>query len=802
MAYKLFACMQLHNPTLMEGGHFNQMDERTLRLLELSKVLDMLTAHTSTQMGKELALMLKPSTDTSEVKLRQRATTAVRHWWDKYGMPPLSAVRDIRKEMERATTGDVLEPSELLAIASSLSAAMEVKDFLVDAGELPDCLAQHVNRINDHTELVRAIRRCLDEEGNVVDGATNKLQRIRHQLKVLRNRIVRKLQSMLSDTRIQQMLQEAIITIRNGRYCLPVRASHKHAFKGIVHDKSSSGMTFFVEPEEVVGLGNELRELQVDEEREVQRILRELSEHVTASSEAIGETLDAIAHIDLLFALARFGAALHATEPELNADGVIQLRRARHPLLGESAVPINVRMGDDFDVLIITGPNTGGKTVTLKTIGLLTLMAQCGMHVPAAEGSQICIFEKIFADIGDEQSIEQNLSTFSSHIVHIADMIPQADERTLILLDEIGAGTDPEEGASLAKALLLELHRRGAKVACTTHFGELKTFAYSEPRFENAAVLFDPDTLRPTYQLVIGTPGRSHAFVIAHRLGLPDEVIAQAHKMRERQAVEWEEALARVERKRQALERERMQLMRERRELEQLRGQYERELAELQNQREAIIAQARTEAQNLLQRVQREVEQILRTIRQQTRESVITERARQQLRALQQTVTPPSTHVQEERALPSVGATVYLPRVRVYGVVVDRKDKTGELLVEADGMRVWVSAAEVHEATPAHEERDVEVPASLRLRKMTHVPSELNIIGKTVDEALPLVDKFLDDAVLAGYARVCVIHGRGTGTLRQAVREFLKRHPHVASFHPAPAREGGNGATVVKLKSL
>ncbi|MFA4029140.1 MAG: hypothetical protein GDYSWBUE_001814 [Candidatus Fervidibacterota bacterium] len=778
------------------------MDEKVLSLLEFDKVVGMVCSHARTNFGRELIASLKPSTCFDEVKRRLGETTSVRRWLERNGIPPIGAVRDIRSELERASSGALLEPEELLAIAASLSAALDVKVELERHGELPEPLATLSGEISDLRWLIQRVRSCIDERGNVVDGASQRLRHVRERIRSLREAILGRLHALLAEPRMQHVIQEPIVTLRGGRYCIPIKSSHRHAIRGVVHDKSSSGLTLFIEPESIVELGNELRESQLDEEREVQRILRSLTDDVVASLHEIRRTMQAIAHIDMLFALAEFSRETKCVEPEVYPNGTTVLLGARHPLLGDAAVPIDVHVGGDFNVLVITGPNMGGKTVTLKTVGLLTLMAQSGMHIPAREGSRIRVFEKVFADIGEEQSIELSLSSFSSHVLNIVNMIKQADERTLLLIDELGAGTDPEEGAALAKAILMRLCETGAVVVCTTHLGEVKAFAQAHPKFMNASMQFDLQTLQPTYRLVMGSPGSSYALIIARRLGMPTDVVEEAERYRESKFAEWERALREVEIQRGKLEAELAALEGERKSLRSLIERYESELAKLNEERERVLRQAQEEALHIIKRASDEIEAILKEMRRQAKEGVVTEKLRRRLAELKREFTP-KTHGRAKAVhLPNVGERVFVPKIRVYGTVIDVRESAEQVLIEADGMRFWVPMSEVQAAHGEQKSESGTFAAALRMRKMLSAPSKLNIIGKTVEEALPLVDKFLDDAFLAGHKSVSIIHGKGQGKLRQAVHELLKKHVHVESFELAPPSEGGVGVTIVKLKAV
>jgi len=785
------------------------MDERTLRVLELDKILKALEERCATELAKELVRALLPSADIEEVRRRQKETSDARRRLERFGTPPLSGISDIRPLLERAQQGSVLEPQELLAIARTLERATDLKLWMLK-GDVEDSLKLQAERISDHAKLVARIRWCIGDDGQVLDRASDELASLRRRIKTVQQRMQQKLHDMLRDPSLAKYLQEPYYTIRSGRYCLPVRAEFRQHVPGIVHDKSSSGMTLFIEPEPLVEMGNELRLLQADEEREVAKILRDLTTEVVSDLPAIAQTLDAVRRLDFAFAKAKLSQDLRAFEPELNTDGVIRLRRARHPLLHFQGfvVPIDFELGVNFDVLVITGPNTGGKTVTLKTVGLLTLMAQCGLHVPAAEGAKICVFRQVFADIGDEQSIEQSLSTFSSHMSHIAKMLTRADDKTLVLLDELGAGTDPIEGAALAKAILLFLHRRGAKVVCTTHHSELKHFAFRQERFENASVLFDPETLRPTYQLVIGIPGQSHAIDIARRLGVPSAVIREARQQLPRDRKEAEELITQLSEERQAAEQLRLEWERKLKELQLKETELRERERRLREEEQRILSEARRQAEALIKRVEGQAEELLKLLRKQlAAPQVLSSEIRQRIRQLRQQL--PTSILPTEQPVQSapidnfaVGSIVRIRDIGVVGKVVSVDADGKEVQVDVGGMKVWVASAklELLEETPTITPTQAEV-AAVRVKKMVSAPTELNLLGKRVDEALESVEKFLDDALLAGHKVVRIVHGKGTGKLRQAIHDYLRTHPQVRAFELAPLHEGGEGVTIAYLET-
>lgn len=787
------------------------MDERTLRVLEFDKIQKALEDRCSTELGKELARSLFPSANIEEVSRRLKETSDALRRLERFGPPPLNGISDLRPILERAQKGFILEPTELLTVSATLERAAELKLWLLK-DDVNDSLRLQAERIDSHAKLVARIRWCISEDGQVLDRASDELTSLRRRIKVVQQRMQQKLHDMLRDPAINRYLQEPYYTVRNGRYCLPVRAEFKQHVPGILHDKSSSGMTLFIEPEPLVEMGNELKMLQVDEEKEVARILRDLTTEVVSELPLIAQTLDALRRLDFAFAKGKLSQNLRGCEPELNTKGVVKLPRARHPLLQFQGfvVPIDFELGINFDVFVITGPNTGGKTVTLKTVGLLTLMAQSGLHIPAAEGAKVCVFEQIFADIGDEQSIEQSLSTFSSHMSHIAKMLYRANEKTLILLDELGAGTDPIEGAALAKAILLFLHKRGAKVVCTTHHSELKYFAFRQPRFENASVLFDPETLRPTYQLVIGVPGQSHAIDIAFRLGVPAEVIREARHLLPRDRREAEELIAQLTEERQTAEKMRLEWERKLKELERREAELRERELRVQEEGRRILEETRQKAEAVLKRIERQAEELLRLIRKQSlspHSSLISE-IRQQIRQLWQKLPSPAAQTPEAieeshaPATVSVGSIVRIKDIGVVGKVTAVDNNGKEVQVNVGGMKIWVAAPklELADEIPRVSQTQEEA-AAVRVRKMISAPKELNLLGKRVDEALEQVEKFLDDALLAGHKVVRIIHGKGTGRLRQAIHDYLRTHPQVRSFELAPLNEGGEGVTIAFLET-
>ncbi|MDW8320544.1 MAG: endonuclease MutS2 [Armatimonadota bacterium] len=775
------------------------MNPHTLKVLEYEAIRQKLAAHCTTPMGAERARHVTPSADIELVRLRLQQTSEARRLIDLAEEMTLRGAQDVRSAVSLARAGGILTPEALLSIADTLETARRLRAFLLAREEKCPALCVLARQLEPLLDVVSEIRRCLREDATVADTASPELARIRQRLRQLHARITERLQATLNSSRIRNMLQEPVITMRGDRYCLPVKAEYRAQFGGIVHDVSASGATLFMEPQEVVDLGNQIREAQIAEQNEVERILAGLSALVGKYSEVLLVNCDALGELDFINARALLSAEWDAVEPALNAQGKIRLRKARHPLLKPPVVPIDVELGERFRILLITGPNTGGKTVTLKTVGLLTLMMQSGLHVPADTGTEMAVFEKVFADIGDEQSIEQSLSTFSGHITNIAGMLPQCDERTLVLLDELGAGTDPAEGAALAQAILDYLLARRSRVMATTHYGELKSYAYARQGVQNASVEFDLQTLRPTYHLRIGAPGSSHAIVIAQRLGLPQSLIETAQARLAGRETEAASIMRRLGEEQHAIEQERAAAERERNEAENLRKQLRQRLESLEEERQRLREQVAQEVQERLQEILQQAEEAYRRLREQPRENREAQQARQQLRQaaeqVKQLLTPSAAasvpvEIQE-------GDTVRVTTLNVKGTVLQLTEK--EAVVQAGAIRVTVP----REALRRVEEKPSLRPAvsvPVNLSRTTSISPEIMLRMQRVEEALQNLDQYLHDAYAAGLEKVRVIHGKGTGALRQAVREYLKTHPLVASYRSAEPAEGGDGVTVVTLR--
>lgn len=783
------------------------MFDRALKTLEFNKILSKVEEYAATDMGKELVRELRPLTDLSAIREAQQITSEAVQLLTGSDRVPLGGIFDIRDSLKKASIGGTLAVQELLEIGSTLRGSRLMREFLTGADNSLTILPEWGGRLAVFPGLERELERCLSPEGEILDSASSKLRSLRSQIKVIQNRIREKLDSMVKSAENSKYLQDPIVSLRNDRYVIPVKQEYRSLFPGIVHDQSSSGATLFIEPLAVVELNNQLRIIEAEAVEEENRILKELSGKVKEIADQLSTALNILSRLDLAFAKGRYSLAIHGTEPVLNSTGQIQLYNARHPLLTGKVVPITVSLGDAYHTLVITGPNTGGKTVTLKTIGLLTLMAQSGLHIPADSGSKIAVFNKIFCDIGDEQSIEQSLSTFSSHLTQIVKIIAGATgPDCLVLLDELGAGTDPTEGAALAMSILTHLHQLGVRTVATTHYSELKAFAYKTEGICNAAVEFDIETLRPTYRLLTGLPGSSQAFEIALKLGLPEFLVQNARSYISAEEAKVEEMLKQIEIDRRKAREDRMAIEADRLKIEKDRRHYEEELAKFQREKEELLRQARQEAREILLEARRESENLLRKLRESPPEQLagIVNTARQKIGAELERLEAKTTVPQPEGCLKledlKVGMRVKSRSLDQIGTVLEIGNE--EALVQ---MGIIKANLAISDLEPVAEEK-VKISRPLRksgetgLETAQKISAEISLRGMTVDEALYQLEKYLDQAIMAGLNRFRVIHGKGTGALRQAVHQYLKGNPVVKSFAFAEQNEGGLGATVVELK--
>ena len=786
--------------------------EKSIQTLELPRVLELLAAQAATEEGKDRCRALRPFTDPNEVQRLQKETSAACAMIVLKGTPPLSGVRPVAASLQRADMGGALNTRELLDIAALLRCARSAKEYAAGEGGAKTSIDHLFNSLQANRYLEDRISGSILSEEEIADAASPELADIRRHIRASASKVRDILQKLISSSQAKY-LQESIITMRSGRYVVPVKSECKNEIPGLVHDVSGSGGTFFIEPMAVVKTNNELRELQSREEKEIERILRELSAECAAHKEDIAQDYDLLILIDCIFARARLSDKLRCTEPRLAKQG-LTLRKARHPLLDpKKAVANDLYLGENFDTLVITGPNTGGKTVTLKTIGLLTLMAQCGLHIPADDGSAVVVFDHVLSDIGDEQSIAQSLSTFSSHMVNIVGILAQCGSGTLILFDELGAGTDPVEGAALAAAIIESARERGALVCATTHYAELKVYAMTTKGVENASCEFDVETLAPTYRLLIGVPGKSNAFAISRRLGLPQEIIDKAAARIDAENIRFEDVLTQLDRQRQQMEKEKDEARRLRREMEEsaktareYREKLEKEKAKAvekaQAEARAIIQEARDTADRVfaeLNEMRRRQEKEADWLEQNQRRSDLRRQlneAEDALGSREELPTPPPTRPAK------AGDTVELVKMGTRASVIS-VNKDGSLQLQAGILKITARQEEVRvvEDADGGKKQAVQIAqrAEHKLRALGASP-EVDLRGMMTDEALLVLDRFLDSAVMGRLDTVTVIHGKGTGAVRKAVRDHLKRSKYVKSFRPGRFGEGEDGVTVVELR--
>jgi DNA mismatch repair protein MutS2 len=789
-----------------------------LSTLEYPKILRALATHTAFSAGEEAALALEPTSDPTEIQHRLETTSEARSLLEDRPGTTIGGAHDVRSLAAAAERGVVLPPADLLDVRDTLLAGRTLHRTLSRLESLFPRLARIASRIRPCQDIIEDISRCIDERGAVRDGASPELARIRREVDIAHARIQEKLQNIISSQRTAPYLQEPIITRREGRYVIPLKAQFKDRIPGVVHDRSASGVTLFIEPLSAVDLNNAWRELQLEEEQEVQRILAQLSDQVGAHAEDIARTVEALAELDLAFAKARYAETIDASRPEIVAfanrtDGhpgsTVRLLGARHPLLDpRNVVPIDVDLDDQTHVLVITGPNTGGKTVSLKTVGLLTLMAQAGLHIPVEPGSAISPFEGVYADIGDEQSIEQSLSTFSSHVTNIISFLDQADAHSMVLLDELGAGTDPAEGSALARSLLEHFRRRGSTTFVATHYPELKTYAQLTPGVRNASVEFDAETLSPTYRLTIGLPGRSNALTIARRLRMPEEIVEEAREMISPEDLRTQDMLDDIHRLRVDMARERDEAHTARTGATEAARELRGRLAAIEDERQQVLRQARREAEETLEELRSEVRQLRGRLRAAAAPVEAVSAVEEQLESLEahlpqaEPLQPPplpdaAQALDEELQRPiQVGDTVWVRPLNAKGEVLKVDDGEAEVQVGRARTQVSLSALELRRA---EEPQPVPSGVPINASAVASPGTSIDLRGTTVDETLQQLDRYLDQAMRAGLPQVRIIHGKGTGALRRAVRHFLADHPLVSDYETADPREGGEGVTIARI---
>lgn len=792
------------------------MNQKALSSLEYPKIIERLTEKASSPMGKELCRKLQPSTDINKIRLMQTQTKDALTRLFQKGSVSFGSVKDIRGSLKRLEIGSSLGIMEILSVCALLENTSRVKAYSRgDRSDLPsDSLDSMFEQLAPLTPLSSEIRRCILSEDEISDDASPALRQVRRNMKVTNDRIHTQLSGLVNGN-ARTYLQDSVITMRNGRYCIPVKAEYKGQVPGMIHDQSSTGSTLFIEPMAVVKLNNNMRELELQEQKEIEIILAGLSEQIAEEREAIALNLELMVQLDFIFARAGLAMDMNGSEPVFNEEGRVLLKKARHPLIPKKkVVPIDIRLGDDFDLLIITGPNTGGKTVSLKTVGLLTLMGQAGLHIPALDRSELALFHEIYADIGDEQSIEQSLSTFSSHMTNIVSFLEKADSRSLVLFDELGAGTDPTEGAALAISILSYLHDKGIRTMATTHYSELKVYALSTPGVENACCEFSVETLRPTYRLLIGIPGKSNAFAISSKLGLSDQIIERAKEQISEQDESFEDVLSSLEENRVTIENERLEIARYKEEIKTLKAQLESRQEKLDAQRDRILRQANEEAHKVLEEAKEYADQTMKLFHKFQKNNVDTsavERERQELRKRMNKAEKNMSDRQETKKPKKLltakdirpGDSVKVLSMNLKGTVGSRPDSKGFLFVQMGIIRSKVHLSDLELVdepvitTPSLQKTGA---GKIRMSKSASVSTEINLLGRTVDEAIAELDKYLDDAYIAHLKSVRIVHGKGTGALRKGIHDYLRRQKHVSSFRLGEFGEGDAGVTIVDFK--
>ncbi len=790
------------------------MNSKVLRVLEYTKIIDRLTEKATSEQGRRLTKALVPMTDLEEIqKTQQETADALGHLFRK-GSTSFGGNKDLGYCIKSLEVGSALSIPELLRIAAFLENVSRIKGYgRKERDDIPgDSLDIYFDALEPLTPLATEIRRCILSEEEIADDASSTLKHIRRSIALTNDKIHSQLTSMINGS-LRTYLQDAVVTMRNNRYCIPVKSEYKGQVPGMVHDQSSSGSTFFIEPAAVVSLNNELKELAIKEQEEIEVILADLSAQTGAYTQELAANQQAMTTLDFIFAKAALAMEQNATMPVFNTEHKIHIRQGRHPLLDKkSVVPIDIRLGTDFDLLIITGPNTGGKTVSLKTVGLLTLMGQSGLHIPALDRSELSVFREVYADIGDEQSIEQSLSTFSSHMTSIVSILKEADEDSLCLFDELGAGTDPTEGAALATAILDHLHRSGIRTMATTHYSELKVYALSTDHVENACCEFSVETLRPTYRLLIGIPGKSNAFAISSKLGLPDYIIEDAKKHITEDKESFEDLLADLENSRLTIEKERLEIESYKNEVKSLKEKLESKQEKMDQSRDRILREANEQAREILQEAKEVADETIRTFQKAGSASSMKdlEKSRQKVRdkisekndKLALKNSKPTHKLLKPNQL-KLGDSVKVVSMGLKGTVSSLPDKSGRLFVQCGIIRSQVSLDDlvlIEEETVKTTKMQRTSSGRLKMSKSYAISPEINLLGKTVDEALAELDKYLDDAYLAHLPSVRIVHGKGTGALRSAVQNYLRKNKTVKNYRQGEFGEGDAGVTIAEFK--
>ncbi len=790
------------------------MNKKALRTLEYDKIIEKLAGFAVSPMAKERARELHPATAMSDIALWQQETTEATDMILRKGTPSFGGFREIRPQLKRASMAGVLSIAELMAVGEFLYVCRKIKNYGKHENK-----AEAYERMDEYFELLaplpsleNEISRCILSETEISDDASNDLRNIRKEIKTSNEKVKDHLNSIISSSAYRNMLQDFVITIRNDRYCVPVRSEYRNSFPGMIHDQSNTGATLFMEPLSVIQLNNKIKELQAQEKEEIRKILVELSRLVTENSLILEANLELLTQMDFIFAKGELSISMAGTQPLFNTKGYINIQKARHPLLdAKSVVPIHIYLGKEFSTLLVTGPNTGGKTVAIKTLGLFSLMGQAGLHIPAFDHSQLAIFDNVFADIGDEQSIEQSLSTFSSHMTNIVRIMEEVTDNSLVLFDELGAGTDPTEGAALAIAIIQALKERKIRTAVTTHYSELKVYALSTEGVENASCEFDVETLRPTYRLLIGIPGKSNAFAISKRLGLQDYILESAKEFISQDEARFEDVITDLEISKKSVVFEQERAEQYRKEAESLKLEVEQQKEKTREQKEKILQKAREEAKLIFAQAKEEADSIIKEMNRQAKEEgsqkkLIENRGKlkERLSSVQEDFLK-SKKVKPNHKVPEnlqAGDKVYVISFDQNGVVLSPPDKNKEVMVQMGMMKAKFPLAELMlDDTPRSKEtKQRQAPARAKVSKSQFISAEIDCRGQLVDEALGNIDKYIDDAYLSGLKQIVIIHGKGTGALRTAVQSYLRSNPHVISQRPGVYGEGEAGVTVVELK--
>ena len=791
------------------------MNQKALKVLEYDKIIHLLADQATSDAGKKRCLELKPMTDKQDIIQAQTQTSDALSRIYRKGNLTFGGLKDPGFQMKRLEIGGTLNAAELLSVCNLLEITKRAKSYSREnRDDLPkDSLDDMFARLEPLTPLLEEIRRCILAEDEISDDASPALHSVRRTIRNINDKIHGAMNSLLNSSTTRSYLQDTVVTMRNGRYCLPVKAEYKGQVPGMVHDQSSTGSTLFIEPMAIVKLNNDIRELELEEQKEIEVILSTLSQQTAEQTDSIRADLNIMVQLDVIFARASLAMDMNATEPIFNDEGRIRLKQARHPLIDKKkAVPIDIRLGDDFDLLVITGPNTGGKTVSLKTVGLLTLMGQSGLHIPTLDRSELALFEEVYADIGDEQSIEQSLSTFSSHMTNVVSFLKKANRHSLVLFDELGAGTDPTEGAALAIAILSHLHEQGIRTMATTHYSELKVFALSASGIENACCEFNVETLSPTYRLLIGIPGKSNAFSISERLGLPDYIIEQARSQIDATAIDFENMLSELEKNKAEIEKEQSELYKTKQEIENLKNSLKEKQDDIKEKRDKMLRDAREEARNILEEAKEVADESIRKYHawgQHPKQNNMKkmEAQRSDLRGRMSKLDKKLAYKAKKSSTISdpsdfkVGDSVFVTTLSLNGTVKEAANKDGDLVIQMGFLSSVVNYKNLELLAPEKAPKPQHQPKDrYSINKAATINPEINLLGNTVDEAIARLEKYLDDAMIAGLTSVRVVHGKGTGALRKGIHEYLRKLKFVKSYKLAEFGEGDAGVTIVTFK--